>query len=234
VKNTKLFRHRKRSGHKLWKRKWVFLRVQKRGQLTLKKLFHALITIKPKSVEPEKVFQPWDYLSQNSETDWIMKVLWFSWVSIVNIIEKLCLINNSPINCAGTNSSNFTMLLSFIGFPGIFFSATRNASLNFLPRSGNTSFCYAVKVAAVKSKATWPEITCFNKNESNSGCLRPHGNPARYSNSSSPEYACDGKQNLFSETDNELWHFLQNIFKLFLGRHVLCCIWCGCFCWGKD
>jgi len=35
----------------------------------LEKLFHALITIKPKSVEPERVFQPRDYLSQNSETD---------------------------------------------------------------------------------------------------------------------------------------------------------------------
>jgi len=33
VKTTKLFRHRKRSDHKLLKRKWVFLRIQRRGQI---------------------------------------------------------------------------------------------------------------------------------------------------------------------------------------------------------
>jgi len=34
----------------------VILRLQRRGQITLKKLFHALITIKPKSMEPERAF----------------------------------------------------------------------------------------------------------------------------------------------------------------------------------
>jgi len=35
----------------------------------LENLCHALITIKPPSVEPKRAFQPLDYLSQNSETD---------------------------------------------------------------------------------------------------------------------------------------------------------------------
>jgi len=39
VKTTKLFRHRKITDHKLWKRKWVFLRLQRRGQITLKICF---------------------------------------------------------------------------------------------------------------------------------------------------------------------------------------------------
>jgi len=56
-----------------------------------------------------------------------------------NIIEKLCLIDNLLMNCAGTNSGNFTIILSFIaqnrihfkirknlGFPGFLFSSTRN------------------------------------------------------------------------------------------------------------
>ena len=64
----------------------------------------------------------------------------------------LSLINNSLINCAGTNSSNFTMILSFYhskshpfqnpkktDFPGFLFSATRNPGFKILPRIGNTS-----------------------------------------------------------------------------------------------
>jgi len=64
----------------------------------------------------------------------------------------LKLINNSLINGGGTNSSNFTMILSFIsqkrilfktrkspGFPGFPFSATRNPGFKILPRIGNTT-----------------------------------------------------------------------------------------------
>ena len=32
------------------------MRLQRRDQITLKKLFHALITIKPNLVEPERAF----------------------------------------------------------------------------------------------------------------------------------------------------------------------------------
>jgi len=60
--------------------------------------------------------------------------------------------NNSLINCAGTNSSKFTMIFSFIaqncirfktrknsGFPGFLFSATRNLGFKILPRVGNAN-----------------------------------------------------------------------------------------------
>jgi len=67
----------------------------------------------------------------------------------------LYLVNNSLI-CAGTNISNFTMILSFYrsklhsiskpdktGFPGFLFSATRNPSFKILPRIGNTTYSKA-------------------------------------------------------------------------------------------
>jgi len=63
------------------------------------------------------------------------------WKTVLNLI------NNSQ-NCAGTNSSNFTSILSFHrskshsfqnpGFPGFLFSATRNPCIKILPRIGNT------------------------------------------------------------------------------------------------
>jgi len=82
-------------------------------------------------------------------------VLWLSCVGIINIIEKtvLNLINNSLINYAGTNSSYFTMILSFYRskshsfqnpkksrFSRVFFSVTRNPGFKILPRIGNTIF----------------------------------------------------------------------------------------------
>ena len=68
----------------------LFEATKKRSN-NLEKLFHALITIMPKSVEPEGFFQPLVYLSQNSETDWMIEsVLWLSCASITNISDKLC------------------------------------------------------------------------------------------------------------------------------------------------
>ena len=40
----------------------------------LEKLFHALITIKSKSVEPERAFLATDLFVRSSEADWMMKV----------------------------------------------------------------------------------------------------------------------------------------------------------------
>jgi len=64
----------------------------------------------------------------------------------------LNLISNSLVNCAGTNNSNFTVILSFYrskshsfqnpkkaGFPRFLFSATRNPGFKILPRIGNTT-----------------------------------------------------------------------------------------------
>ena len=81
VKTTKLFRNRKRSDHKLWKRKWVFEATKKRSN-NLKKLFHALITIKPKSAEPERAFSAtWLFATKFRNRLNDESVLWLSYVS---------------------------------------------------------------------------------------------------------------------------------------------------------
>jgi len=46
----------------------LFEATKKRSN-NLKKQFHALITIKPKLLEPERAFSATGNLSQNSETD---------------------------------------------------------------------------------------------------------------------------------------------------------------------
>jgi len=49
-----------RAQEEIWsqivKKEMSLLRLQRRGPITLKKLFHTLITIKPKSQEPERAF----------------------------------------------------------------------------------------------------------------------------------------------------------------------------------
>ena len=58
----------------------------------LEKLFHALITIKPKSVEPEMDFSATGLFVTKLRNRLIGEsTLWLSCVSIINIIEKLCL-----------------------------------------------------------------------------------------------------------------------------------------------
>jgi len=96
------------------------------------------------------LFQPRVYLSQNSETDWI----WLSGVSIANIIEKLCLtINDSLIDCAGTNSSNFTMILSFIGQNRIHFKIRKKrvfpGFFSQLPETRVLKFCSELETLIV-------------------------------------------------------------------------------------
>jgi len=98
------------------------------------------------------LIQPQYYLSQNSETDWLIRALIdmrqyykHHWKAVLNLI------NNSLIDCAGTNSGNFTMILNFCrskshsfqnpkktGLPG-FFSATRNPGFKILSRIANTA-----------------------------------------------------------------------------------------------
>jgi len=99
VKTTKLFQHRRRSDQKLWKRKPVFLRLQRRGyKIILKNCSMPLITIKPKLMEPKRAFSATGLLVakiRNRLNDG--SVLWLSGVSIINIIQKLC---NSLIICA--------------------------------------------------------------------------------------------------------------------------------------
>jgi len=65
------------------------------------------------------------------------------WKTVLNLIKK------SLINCAGTNSCNFTMIPSFYrsklhsfqnpGLPGFLFSVTWNLGFKILPRIGNTT-----------------------------------------------------------------------------------------------
>ena len=149
----KQFRHRKRSDHKVWKRKWVFLRLQVRGQITWKTV-PCLNCNQPKSVEPEGIFFNHGTICHKTQkqTEWwnyfvLRQYYKHYWITVLNLI------NNSLINCAGTNSTNFTMILIFIaqnlihfktqktpGFPGFLFSATRNPGFKILPRIGNTSW----------------------------------------------------------------------------------------------
>jgi len=155
VRTTKLFRNRKRSDHKLWKRKWVFFEATKKRSNNLKKLFHAVITIKPKSVEPERAFFSRGAICNKiqKQTEWwkcalivIHQYYPHHWKTVPNLI------NNSLTNCAVANCSNFTVIFSFIaqnrihfktrkklGFPGFLLSATRNPSFKILPWIGNTS-----------------------------------------------------------------------------------------------
>ena len=115
----------------------------------LEKLFYALTTIKPKLVETERAFSATGLFVtklRNRLND--ESVLCLSCVSIINIIEKVCLIYYSLTNCAGTNSrpSNFTLILSFFSqnrihfkirkkrvFPGFFSQLPETRVLKFFP-----------------------------------------------------------------------------------------------------
>jgi len=132
----------------------LFEATKKRSN-NLEKLFHALITIKPKSVEPERAFSAMGLFvtklrnRMNDENSLIVMRQCYKnhWKTV------LTLINNSLLNCAGTNSSNFTTRLSFhrwkshsfqnpkqTGLPGFLFSATRNPGLKILPQIRNTTW----------------------------------------------------------------------------------------------
>ena len=68
------------------------MRLQRRKSNNLEKLFHALITINPKSVEPERDFSATGLFVTKLRSKLNEKsALWLSCVSIINIIEKLCL-----------------------------------------------------------------------------------------------------------------------------------------------
>jgi len=54
---------------KIVKKKMSIFEATKKRSNNLEKLFHALITIKPKSVEPERAFSATGLFAQNSETD---------------------------------------------------------------------------------------------------------------------------------------------------------------------
>jgi len=98
------------------KKEMSLFEARKKRSKNIKKLFHALITIKPKPLERERDFSPTGQFVtklRNRLNDEC--VLWLSCVSITNNHWKTVanLINNSLINCGGTNSSNFTVILSF-------------------------------------------------------------------------------------------------------------------------
>jgi len=93
----------------------LFEATKKRSN-NLEKLFHALITIMPKSVEPEGFFSATGLFVtklRNRLNDWkcaliVMRQYYkHQWQTV------FYLINNSLINCAGTNSNDFTTTLSF-------------------------------------------------------------------------------------------------------------------------
>jgi len=111
---------------------------------------HVPITMNPKSVEPERAFSATGLFVtklRNRLND--ENVLWLSCVSIMNSHHwktVLDLINISLINCAGTNSNNFTVILNFYRskshsfqnskkrvFPGFFSQLPETRVLQFCP-----------------------------------------------------------------------------------------------------
>ena len=108
-----------------------------------------------KSVEPEWAFQPRAMCHKTQkQTEWwkcaliaMCQYYKHHWKTVFNLINDIALINR-----AGTNSSNYKMILSVYrskshsfqnpkktGFPGFLLSATRNPGFKILPRIGNTS-----------------------------------------------------------------------------------------------
>jgi len=68
------------------------LRLQRRKSNNLEKLFHALITINLKSVEPERAFSATGlFVTKLRNRPNNESVLWLSCVGIINTIEKFCL-----------------------------------------------------------------------------------------------------------------------------------------------
>ena len=120
----------------------LFEAINKRGKITLK---NCSVTIKPKSVEPERAFSTTGLFVtklRNRLND--KSALWLSFVGIIDILEKLCL--TSLTICGGTNNSNFTMILSFYRpkshsfqnpkktfFPGFFSQLPETRVLKFCP-----------------------------------------------------------------------------------------------------
>jgi len=126
----------------------VFEATKKRSKNVKKKLFHALITIKAKSLEPQRAFSATGlFVTTQKQTEWWKRALIVMcqyykhhWKTVPNLI------NNSLIHCAGTNSSSFTMILSFIAqnpihfktqkkkiFPGFFSQLPETQVLKFCP-----------------------------------------------------------------------------------------------------
>jgi len=145
-------------------------------------MFDALITIKPKSVEPERASSATGLFVtklRNRLNDWKCALIVMSQYYKHQWQTVLYLINNSLKNCAGTNSNDFTTILSFYcskshsfqnrknpGFPGFFFSATRNPGFKILPRIGNTNFFHSklvhqsksIKQTETQSRRTFPDV----------------------------------------------------------------------------
>ena len=129
MKTTKLFRNRKRSYHKLWKKKWVFLRRQRRGQITLKNCSMPYLQSSINQRNQRGLFQPRGYgicHKTQKQTEWwkfalvvMRRYCKHNWITVPNLI------NNSLINCAGTNSRNITMILSFIAQNRIHFKTRK-------------------------------------------------------------------------------------------------------------
>ena len=146
-------------------------------------MFDALITIKPKSVEPERASSATGLFVtklRNRLNDWKCALIVMSQYYKHQWQTVLYLINNSLKNCAGTNSNDFTTILSFYcskshsfqnrknpGFPGFFFSATRNPGFKILPRIGNTKFfslkaCPSVQVYQANWNSKQEDVSrCF-------------------------------------------------------------------------
>jgi len=82
----------------------------------------------PNQWKQRRLFQPLDYLSQNSETHWMMEVCFDCHTSVLSTSLKNCanLIDNSLINCAGTNSSNFAMISNFTAQNRLHFKIRKN------------------------------------------------------------------------------------------------------------
>ena len=101
------------------KKEMSLFEATKKRSNNLEKLFHTLITIKPKSAQisgtREGFFSHGTICHKTQkQIEWwkcaliVMRQYYkHQWQTVLNLI------NNSLINCAGTNSNNFTMILSF-------------------------------------------------------------------------------------------------------------------------
>jgi len=124
------------------KKRSLFEATKKRSN-NLEKLFHALITIKPKSVEPERDFSATGLfaakLRNTLNDESVLIVMRQDCKHYWKVVDNL--INNSLIkNCAGTNSSNFTMILTFYRSKSHSFQNPKNPGFPGYPKPGFKNF----------------------------------------------------------------------------------------------
>jgi len=141
VKTTKLFWCRKRSYHILWKNKWVFLRWQKRGPITLKNCTMHYLLSSPRQWSPRGLFQPSLFITKlrNRLNDESINGLTFMHQYYKSVKSVLNNSSNFKITLFSSSKNIFiSQPKKICVFPG-FFSAIWNLGFKILLRIGNTN-----------------------------------------------------------------------------------------------